>query len=303
MSAVTEAPVALTRPDPGSLLGETGMVERPRRRFMPFDPWHLFLAPLAVVMLLPLVWMVVTSLETQAQTFHFPPILWPGTLRFENYANVIRESEFGTWFWNTTVVTVTIVVSNLVLCTLAAYAFARIRFLGRGVIYFVLLATLMVPLQVVLIPTFLIVKDLGLLDRLGALIVPHLASVFGIFMLTQFFRTLPIDLEEAARIDGASRLSILVRIVVPLSLPALATLAVIQFMWTWNEFLWPLVTILTNQSAFTLQLGLATFQGAHQSQWHFVAAANIMSMVPILVLFLLAQRYFVRGIATQGLKG
>jgi multiple sugar transport system permease protein len=303
VSAVTEAPVVLTRPDPRSLAGEAGMVERPRRRFMPFDPWHLFLAPLAVVMLLPLVWMVVTSLETQAQTFHFPPILWPGTLRFENYLNVIRESAFGTWFWNTTVVTVTIVLSNLVLCTLAAYAFARIRFLGRGVIYFVLLATLMVPLQVVLIPTFLIVKDLGLLDRLGALIVPHLASVFGIFMLTQFFRTLPIELEEAARIDGASRLSILVRIVVPLSLPALATLAVIQFMWTWNEFLWPLVTILTNQSAFTLQLGLATFQGAHQSQWHFVAAANIMSMVPILVLFLLAQRYFVRGIATQGLKG
>jgi len=303
MSAVTEAPVALTRADPRSLLGETGMVERPRRRFLPFDPWHLFLAPLAVVMLLPLVWMVVTSLETEAQTFHFPPILWPGTLRFENYVNVIRESEFGTWFWNTTVVTVTVVASNLVLCTLAAYAFARIRFLGRTFVYFVILATLMVPLQVVLIPTFLIVKDLGLLDRLGALIVPHLASVFGIFMLTQFFRTLPIELEEAARIDGASRLSILVRIVVPLSLPALATLAVIQFMWTWNEFLWPLVTILTNQSAFTLQLGLATFQGAHQSQWHFVAAANIMSMVPILVLFLLAQRYFVRGIATQGLKG
>jgi len=303
MSAVTEAPVALTRADPRSLLGETGMVERPRRRFLPFDPWHLFLAPLAVVMLLPLVWMVVTSLETEAQTFHFPPILWPGTLRFENYVNVIRESEFGTWFWNTTVVTVTIVLSNLVLCTLAAYAFARIRFLGRGVIYFVLLATLMVPLQVVLIPTFLIVKDLGLLDRLGALIVPHLASVFGIFMLTQFFRTLPIELEEAARIDGAPRLSILLRIVVPLSLPALATLAVIQFMWTWNEFLWPLVTILTNQDAFTLQLGLATFQGAHQTQWHYVAAANIMSMLPMLVLFLLAQRYFVRGIATQGLKG
>lgn len=279
------------------------MVERPRRRLLPFDPWHLFLIPLAVVMLLPMVWMVVTSLETEAQTFHFPPILWPGTLRFENYVTVIRESAFGTWFWNTTVVTVTIVLSNLVLCTLAAYAFARIRFLGRGVVYFLLLATLMVPIQVVLIPTFLIVKELRLLDHLGALIVPHLASVFGIFMLTQFFRTLPIELEEAARIDGASRLSILLRIVVPLSLPALATLAVIQFMWTWNEFLWPLVTILTNQGAFTLQLGLATFQGSHQTQWHFVAAANIMSMLPMLILFLVAQRYFVRGIATQGLKG
>jgi multiple sugar transport system permease protein len=303
MSAVAEAPAVLTHPDPRSLPGETGMVERPRRRFLPFDPWHLFLAPLAAVMLLPLLWMVVTSLQTEAQTFHFPPILWPGTLRFGNYADVLGQSAFGTWFWNTTVVTVTVVASNLVLCTLAAYAFARIRFLGRTFVYFVILATLMVPLQVVLIPTFLIVKELGLIDRLGALVVPNLVNVFGIFLLTQFFRTLPIELEEAARIDGASRLSILLRIVVPLSLPALATLAVIQFLWTWNDFLWPLVTILTNQDAFTLQLGLATFQGAHNTQWHLVSAANIMSMVPMIVLFLLAQRYFVRGIATQGLKG
>lgn len=304
MSSIIAPAKAVPAPlDPSRLGGETGMVEPPRRRFLPFDPWHLFLAPLAVVMLLPLVWMVVTSLETLAQTRHFPPILWPGTLRFGNYSDAIRGSAFGTWFWNTTVVTVTIVVSNLIFCSLAAYSFARIRFLGRGVIYFVLLATLMVPLQVVLIPTFLIVKDLGLIDHLGALIVPNLVSVFGIFMLTQFFRTLPIELEEAARIDGASRLTILLRIVVPLSLPALATLAVIQFMWTWNDFLWPLVTILTNQDAFTLQLGLATFQGAHQTTWHLLAAANIMSMLPILALFLVAQRSFVRGIATQGLKG
>ncbi len=301
--APSEAPARRIRPDARSLPGETGMVEPRRNRVLPFDPWHLFLAPLAVVMLLPMVWMVVTSLETPAQTLHFPPVLWPGTPRFGNYLTTIRQSAFGTWFWNTLVVTVTVVLSNLVLCSLAAYAFARIRFLGRGVVYFLLLATLMVPLQVVLIPTFLIVKDLGLIDRLGALIVPNLASVFGIFMLTQFFKTLPIELEEAARIDGASRLSILLRIVVPLSLPALATLAVIQFMWTWNDFLWPLVTILTNQDAFTLQLGLATFQGAHQSQWHLVAAANVMSMLPVLILFLVAQRFFVRGIATQGLKG
>ena len=289
--------------EPVSLPGEIGMVERPRRRYLPFDPWHLFLLPLALVMLLPLVWMVMTSLETVDQTRHFPPILWPGRLRFGNYLEALRQSDFGTWFWNTTVVTVAIVVSNLILCSLAAYAFARIRFLGRSVVYVVLLATLMVPLQVVLIPTFLIVKDLGLIDRLGALIVPNLANVFGIFMLTQFFRTLPVELEEAARIDGASRLSILLQIVVPLSLPALATLAVIQFMWTWNDFLWPLVTILTNQDAFTLQLGLATFQGSHQTTWHLLAAANIMSMLPMLILFLVAQRYFVRGIATQGLKG
>src|SRR5207344_468595 len=286
-----------------SLRGETGMVERPRRRFMPFDPWHLFLGTRAVVLLLPLVWMVVTSLETKAQTFHFPPILWPGALRFGNYAEVLRQSAFGRWFWNTTVVTVAVVASNLVLCTLAAYAFARIRFLGRGFVYFLILATLMVPLQVVLIPTFLIVKDLGLLDRLGALVVPNLVNVFGIFLLTQFFRTLPIDLEEAARIDGASRLSILLRIVVPLSLPALATLAVIQFLWSWNDFLWPLVTIINNTNAFTIQLGLQNFQGAHATDWNLLMAGNVMATLPMLILFLAAQRWFVRGIATQGLKG
>ena len=302
MSATATAD-QLERVDPAALRGEVGMVERRRRRWLPFSPWHLFLLPLAVVMLVPMLWMLVASLETLDQTRHFPPILWPGTLRFENYPNALRAADMGTWFWNTFVVTATVVLSNLVLCSLAAYAFARMRFLGSKAVYFLLLATLMVPLQVVLIPTFLIVKSLGLIDHLGVLIVPNLANVFGIFMLTQFFKTLPVELEEAARIDGASRLGILVKIVIPLSAPALATLAVIQFMWTWNDFLWPLVTIINNEGAYTLQLGLAQFQGAHQTDTSLLMAANVMSMLPMLVLFLLAQRYFVRGIATQGLKG
>ncbi len=203
--------------DTQTLPGETGMVERPRARWLPFSPWHLLLMPTAIVMLIPLVWMIVTSLETIGQTRHFPPILWPGQFQWSNYAETLRAAPFARWFWNTTVVTTVVVLSNLLLCSLAAYAFARIRFLGKQVTYFLLLATLMVPLQVVLIPTFLIVKRMGLIDHLGALIVPNLANVFGIFMLTQFFRTLPIELEEAARIDGASRLKILFTIVLPLS--------------------------------------------------------------------------------------
>ena len=225
MSAVTEAPAVLTRPDPRSCPARPGWSSA-TRRFLPFDPWHLFLRR-SPVMLLPLLWMVVTSLETEAQTFHFPPILWPGTLRFENYLHVLGQSAFGTWFWNTTVVTVTVVAATSS-CALAAYAFARIRFLGRAFIYFVILATLMVPLQVVLIP-FLIVKDLGLLDRLGALVVPNLVNAF---------RDLPArSSSERSRSSSRRRrdrrrlrLSILLRIVVPLSLPALATLAVIQFL-------------------------------------------------------------------------
>ncbi len=289
--------------DPSSLPGETGMVERPKRRWLPFSPWHLLLMPIALVMLTPLWSMLATSFETIQQTRHFPPILWPGTFHVENYAHTLEAATFVTWFWNTTVVTVTVVASNIVLCSLAGYAFARIRFLGRGVLYMLLLATLMVPLQVVLIPSFLVVKRFGLIDHLGALIVPNLANVFGIFMLTQFFRTLPIELEEAARIDGTSRLGILVKIVLPLSMPALATLAVIQFMWTWNDFLWPLVTLPFNEGAYTLQLGLATFQTGHLTDWNLLMAGNVMSMLPMLLLFLLAQRWFIRGIATTGLKG
>ncbi len=293
---------SLAGTDTRSLPGETGMVEAPRRKWLPFSAWHFLLMPIAIVMLVPLVWVVMTSFETLAQTQHFPPILWPGTFQWHNYPSAFNSVPFGRWFWNTTVVTTVVVVSNLILCSLAAYGFARIKFLGRGVAYFFLLATLLVPLQVVLIPTFLIVKQMHLLNTLGALIVPNLANVFGIFLLTQFFRTLPIELEEAARIDGASRLKILFVIVLPLSLPALATLAVIQFLWTWNDFLWPLVTIY-KENAFTLQLGLQSFQGSHATDTNLLMAGNVMSMLPMLILFIAAQRYFVRGIATQGLKG
>jgi multiple sugar transport system permease protein len=199
-------------------------------------------------------------------------------------------------------VTTAVVVGNLFFCSLAGYAFARIKFFGREVVFVLVLATLMIPFQVVMIPTFLIVRKLGMIDTLGALILPNLAQAFGIFLLRQFFRTLPIELEEAARIDGASRLGVLFKIVLPLSGPALATLAVITFMWTWNDFLWPLITIYSPNN-MTLQLGLTTFTGAHQSSTNLLMAANVMSMIPVLLLFFFAQRYFIRGIATTGLKG
>jgi multiple sugar transport system permease protein len=294
--------VTATSVDLRALPGETGMVQRRRQRWLPFSAWHLFLVPMAAVMLTPLLWVVATSLETLAQTRHFPPILWPGHFEWRNYSDALQAAPFGRWFFNTTVVTVTVVVTNLLLCSLAAYGFARIDFWGKKVVYFFLLATLMVPIQVTIIPTFLIVKRLGMIDSLNALIVPNLANVFGIFMLTQFFRTLPLDLEEAARIDGASRLKTLFVIVLPLSGPALATLAVIQFMWIWNDFLWPLVTLF-NEKNYTIQLGLASFQGAHVQTTNLLMAGNMMSMVPVLALFIFAQRWFVRGIATQGLKG
>ncbi|MEP7059246.1 MAG: carbohydrate ABC transporter permease [Actinomycetota bacterium] len=275
--------------------------EEHRRRFM-FSGWHLVLLPIALVMLVPLVWMVVTSLQTLNETRHYPPTLLPSSPQFKNYTDVLRDTPFDRWFINTLVVTLASVVGNLIFCSMAGYAFARIKFFGRGFVFLLILATLMIPFQVTIIPSFLIVRKLGMIDTLGALIVPNLVGAFGIFMLRQFFLSLPIELEEAARIDGASRLGVLTKIVLPLSGPALATLAVITFLWTWNDFLWPLVTIYSPQN-MTLQLGLATFQGAHQTSTNLLMAANVMTVMPVLIIFFLAQRYFIRGIATTGLKG
>jgi multiple sugar transport system permease protein len=274
----------------------------PERRGFLFSSWHLVLFPLAIVMLIPMIWMIITSFETLNETRHFPPILVPNSIRWQNYTDVLQRAPFARWFVNTLVVTVVVVAGNLLFCSLAGYAFARIKFFGRDVVFILVLATLMIPFQVIMIPTFIIVRKLGLIDTLGALIVPNLAGAFGIFLLRQFFRSLPIELEEAARIDGASRLGVLFKIVLPLSGPVLATVAVVTFLWTWNDFLWPLVTIYSPNN-MTLQLGLTTFQGAHSTNTHLLMAANVMSVLPVLILFFVAQRFFIHGIATSGLKG
>jgi len=253
-------------------------------------------------MVLPFVWMVLTSFMTDTEINQVPPAIIPHHLYTGGYSLVLANSDFPRWFLNSLIVSVAAVISQVVLCSLAGYAFARIKFFGRGVVFVAILATLMVPFQVTIIPTFLIVRQLGMIDTLGALIVPNLAGAFGIFMLRQFFLTLPVELEEADRIDGASRLGVLVKIVLPLSGPALATLAVITFLWTWNDFFWPLIVI-SSANKMTLQLGMATFQGAHQSNTNLLMAANVMSVLPMLLVFFVAQRYFIRGIATTGLKG
>jgi multiple sugar transport system permease protein len=266
------------------------------------SPRHLFLAPLALLMASPLIWMAITSIEKPGEARRFPPVLIPGGIHWQNYTKAVASAPFGAWYLNSVIVCAVVVVSNVTLCALAAYAFARIRFAGSSILFIALLATLMVPFQVILIPTFLIVRHLGLIDNLGALIAPNLVTAFGIFMLRQFFRTLPIELEEAARIDGCSRLGVLVKIVLPLSAPALSTLALITLLWTWNDFLWPLVAINT-ESHMTLQVGLSTFQGLHQTQWTVLMAGNMLALAPMVAAFLLTQRSFVRSIAATGIKG
>ena len=186
---------------------------RPRQRIrLPFSPWHLVLVPATIVLIFPFVWLIVTSVETPSEALRFPPLLTPHVLRFANYPDAWHSAAFGRFFINSAVVAVSTVAANLVLCSLAGYAFARFRFLGRGVLFAVMMATLMVPFQVTMIPQFVITKWLGVhvlagvgIDHIGALILPNAATAFGIFFLRQFFRTLPIEYEESARVDGASR--------------------------------------------------------------------------------------------------
>jgi multiple sugar transport system permease protein len=269
---------------------------------LPFSARHLALVPLSALMLLPLGWMLLTSVETLPEARHFPPVLWPSHIRLRNYPDALSAAPFGRFFLNSLIVTAASVAGNLVFCSLAGYAFARLRFFGRELLFLAMLATLMVPFQVLMIPTFLIVQRLGLVNTLGALIAPNLVTPFGIFLLRQFFRSIPIELEEAARIDGCSRIGVLVRVVLPLSGPALATLAIVTFLWTWNDFLWPLIVI-TSTDQSTVQLGLASFQGAHQTNWTLLMAGNVMALAPMLVVFVVAQRWFVESLAASGLKG
>lgn len=269
---------------------------RPRRP----SGWHVVLVPAALLMASPLIWMLITSLSTLAESRRFPPGL-PAGLHWHNFVEAWTQSPFARWLVNSAVVSVTCVLSNLVLCSLAGYAFARLRFPGSRVAFVAVLATLMVPFQIVMIPTLLIVKHLGLVDTLPALIAPNLVTPFGIYLLRQFFVTLPVELEEAAIIDGAGRFRVLRSILLPLMGPPLSTLAVLTFLSVWNDFLWPLVATSTPQT-MTVQLGLATFQSAHFTNWPVLMAGTLLSQVPVLVLFVVGQRFFVRSIANTGIK-
>lgn len=297
-----------TETEPGSV-GEPVQPGRGARLRLPFNPWHLVLIPLSFTLLTPLLWMLITSLQTASESERFPPVLIPRELRLQNYSDAFKTAPFGSFFLNSAIVALVVVASNLVVCSVAGYAFARIKFLGRGALFAVLMATLMVPFQVTMIPEFLIVKWFGDhvwgmlgIDHIGALMLPNLATAFGIFFLRQFFLTVPVELEEAARIDGTSRIGVLLKILLPLSLPALSTLAALTFLNSWNDFLWPLIVV-TSQEQMTVPLGLTYFQGAHSTQWPLLMAGNVMSLLPMLLVFFAAQRYFVRSVAATGLKG
>ncbi len=255
----------------------------------------------ALTMLIPFIWMISTSLMDKMEVFQFPPKFIPNEPKWSNYKNAMTIVPFNRYFINSTIMVVTVVPVQLLFCAMAAYAFSRMSFPGRDSIFWMFLSTMMIPGIVTLIPSFLIVKALNWIDTYWALIVPSFFSVWGTFLLRQFFLTLPKNLEDAARIDGASEWMIFWRIVLPLSKPALATLGIFAFMATWKAFMWPLLVTRTDKMR-TVEVGIAYFKTQFEVNWPYQMAAAVVVMIPIIVIFLIAQKYFVEGIALTGMK-
>jgi multiple sugar transport system permease protein len=262
---------------------------------------HVIIYGLAFLTIAPFLWMILTSVKDMSEIFTYPPKWWPAVFHFENYVNAFQAAPFGRFYLNSIFVAVSVTLGQLITCSMAAFAFARLKFWGRDGLFYVFLGTMMIPYNVTMIPSFMILYWLGWIDTYKALIVPGLASAFGTFLLRQFFLTIPRELEEAAYIDGASRLSVLWRIIMPLAKPALATLAIFTFMGVFNDFIWALI-VLNSEEMHTVQLGLAIFRDRYTTQWDLLMAGSVTAVMPILIVFFFAQRYFIKGITLSGLK-
>jgi len=262
---------------------------------------HLILLGGAMTMVMPLVWMLSTSLKTNLEVFQIPATFVPADPQWHNYVKIFDVVPYGRWFLNSVFIAVIQTILYLFVASLAGFTFARMRFPGRELIFTLYLATLMVPGEVILIPKFLLMKELHLIDTFAAVILPGIFNAYGVFLLRQFFMTLPDSLEEAAVIDGASYFRIYWNIILPLAGPALATLGLFSFMGAWNDFLWPLIVI-NSEEMKPLSVGLASFHGLYETNWPLLMAASTLALVPIILVFIAAQKYFVRGIALTGLK-
>jgi len=254
----------------------------------------------STIMLAPFAVMLVVSLIPN--TAFLARDFSPANYSLNNYLRTFAAVPFGRYYANSIVVSVSVTTAQILISSLAAFAFARLRFRGRETIFLFYLATLMIPFPVTLIPNFLIVKNLGWYDTYLALIVPGLFSVFSTFLLRQYYRGIPLDFDEAARMDGASSLRIWWQIIVPLSGPVLATLSIFVFQGVWNDFLWPLV-VTTSENMRTIPVGLAAFVGQYSTAWDLLMAGSVIALLPVLVIYVIGQKWFVQGIALSGMGG
>lgn len=291
ISAVSDNTQVRARPTRGAKLGsvKTGLQ-------------YFILVFAVLVTVFPLLWMLSAAFKPLGETLRWPPTFLPQEFRPQNYIEAWQAANFTRVLGNSLIVSSAATVLSVGVNALAGYGFAKFEFPGRNVLFVLVLGTLMVPFQVTMIPLFFIMRDLHLLNTYQGLVLPHIADAFGVFLLRQFMQTIPNEMIEAARIDGASELKIFWKVVLPLCVPALAVLAIFTFMWRWNEFLWPLIAV-SSEEMWTVQLALANFQKEYFVQWHYLMALTSVSIIPILALFLRFQRHFVAGITMTGMKG
>lgn len=287
------------------ILSAAASLARPKKTRKPGQrgslPIFLLLVLGALVMFFPLYWMFATAIRPEDRLFSGEFALIPESFVWQNFVDSWNTLPFGTYFINSLAIAIIAVVFTVFINLLAGYTFAKYHFPGRNILFFLLLSTLMIPIQVIMVPEFFIVAGLGWVNTWWGVLVPRAAEAFGLFMVRQFMLGIPDELIEAARLDGAGEFQIFWKIILPLSWPVIAVLTIFTFMWRWNDFSWPLI-VLHDQSSYTLPLGLNLMKGLYFTDWTGIMSMALVSVLPMLVIFLFFQRYFVQGIANSGLK-
>ncbi|MCD7033682.1 carbohydrate ABC transporter permease [Metabacillus sp. GX 13764] len=264
-------------------------------------PTYLILSVMSLIIISPVIWIVLSSFKGPIDLYSWPPKFFTNNPTFENFFMAFQKGNFGLYFWNSLVVTVSATVLTLIINTMAGYALSKYRFKGDALILFLFLSTLAIPLEVIMTPIFTVISKLGLYNNLLGLIIPPAATPMGVFLIRQYLLTVPDDLLEAARIDGASEWRIFWNIIIPIAKPVIAVLAIFSFMWRWDDYIWPLIVI-SDPSKYTIQLAIANFIGEFRVDWGSLLAMSVITMVPVLIVFIIFQKQFVKGIATSGLK-
>ncbi len=275
---------------------------RKRKEFTIKALLHAVLITMGISMVIPLLWMVSTSLKQPVAVFDFPPQWIPRPIVWENYVTAWNSMPFARFYFNSLFVGTVVTVGQVLTSAMAAYAFARLNFPFRDKLFFGYLATMMIPGSVTMIPVFILFKLLGLVDTYSALILPGFFSAYGTFMLRQFFMSIPKELEEAAKLDGCSLWGIFINVILPLSKPGLATLTTFTFMGSWGNFMWPMI-VTNSEEIKTLPIGLLSFQGMYNTDWTLLMAGSLIVLIPVIIVFLLGQRHFVEGIQMGAIKG
>lgn len=262
---------------------------------------HLVLALFAFFFVFPIIWITISSIKSESELFAWPPTILPESITLNNYLDAFQRGNFTVYFRNSFIVAVSATILTLIINSMAGYALAKYKFKGNKIIFFGFIATLMIPTEVVMVPMFMVLRYFGLIDTLLGIIIPPAATPTGVFLVRQYMVTIPNELMESARIDGASEWKIFWRIMLPLAKPVLIALTIFSFMWRWNDFLGPFI-VLSSQSKYTIQVAIANFIGQYSVDWTSLLAMNVTAMIPVIIVFLIFQKQFVKGIAMSGVK-